>query len=253
MQRHRVNDLEWLAFDHLSECKNLAHAIFLKHGGISTGSFHSLNFGLSQGDAPENVQVNRSKAIHVLNITKYASLYQQHGTEIIDAKAGNPQKGDALMTNAADIGLLILHADCQAAIFYDPIHHAVANVHCGWRGNVANIYKKTVEAMQSKYRSQPENLLVGISPSLGPTAAEFCHFENELPDTFFPFQVKPFYFDFWEISRQQLKDCGVLNHHIEIAEICTYSSPQDYFSYRRTKKSGRHGTLVSLSTCSKSF
>ena len=44
-----------------------------------------------------------------------------------------------------DCGLVIQHADCQAAIFFDPVRKAIANVHCGWRGSVCNIYAKTVE------------------------------------------------------------------------------------------------------------
>lgn len=150
------------------------------------------------------------------------------------------------MTDEKNVGLMIKHADCQAAIFYDPLHHAVANVHCGWRGNVKNIYREIVEAMGQRYGSRPQDLLVGISPSLGPQASEFRNYIKELPKSFWEFQIKPLYFDLWEISKQQLMGCGILSHHIEIAKICTFSTPEDCFSYRREKRSGRHATIVAL-------
>ena len=142
---------------------------------------------------------------------------------------------------------MIKHADCQAAIFYDPEHRAIANVHCGWRGNVQNIYRETVREMRRHFASRPENILVAISPSLGPEKAEFINFKKELPEAFLPYQVKPTYFDLWAISRMQLESEGILSHHIQIASICTYSHPEDYFSFRRDNRvTGNHGTVAVL-------
>lgn len=246
MLRRTQNNLEWLTFELLSNCPGLVHGVFLRHGGVSQGAFASLNFGLTQGDRLEHVKTNRQRAAQALGISRYAYLYQTHSDKIIEANPDRKENGDSLVTNQPEFGLLILHADCQAAIFYDPIHHALANVHAGWRGSVANIYGKTVEKMKQRYGTRPENLLVGISPSLGPEAAEFRHYRRELPEAFWPYQVKPTYFDFWEISCQQLIYAGVLPHHIEVSALCTYSNPQDFFSYRRVKESGRHGTLAAL-------
>lgn len=238
--------IQWLTFDLLLNCPRLIHGVFLRHGGVSEGPFSSLNFSSFQGDSPENVALNRQRAFKALGIEKVVSIHQCHGARIIEATLEHEEKGDALTTDQPDLGLLITHADCQAAIFYDPVQHALAVVHCGWRGSVQNVYRKTVEWMKQRYGSQSENLLVGISPSLGPKAAEFRLFQSELPEIFWPFQVKPTYFDFWEISRWQLKESGVLPHHIEIAGICTLSNPHDFFSYRRLKASGRHGTLAAI-------
>jgi YfiH family protein len=154
-------------------------------------------------------------------------------------------KGDALITLCPGVGLMINHADCQAAIIYDPIHHAIANVHSGWRGSIQDIYAETIQMMQHIYHSKPQDLLVGISPSLGPDDAQFVKYREELPETFWEFQKTLYYFDFWAISTMQLTRCGVLPHHIEVAGISTYSHPEDYFSYRRGA-AGRHGTIVAL-------
>ena len=246
MQQHTNGSLIWLTFDLFSQFPNLVHGVFLRHGGVSGKNFHSLNFGLIEEDLPENVWTNRTLALAALNITHACYLWQRHGKKIVRANPYHLEEGDAMTTNHIDLGLMIQHADCQAAIFYDPIHHCVANVHCGWRGNVQNIYQETILSMRTLYGTQPEDLFVGISPSLGPEASEFINFNTELPKSFYPFQFKPTYFDFWEISRWQLITCGILPHHIEIAGRCTCSNPSDFFSYRYAKVTGRNATLVAL-------
>lgn len=246
MERNTDGQRFWLTFELFAECKGLKHGIFLRHGGVSTGAYNSLNMGRYGIDLPENVIFNRSMALEALGIEHYSILNLEHGTQILEAVPNKVERGDALITQSAGLGTLITHADCQAAIFYDPIQHALANVHCGWRGSVKNIYQKTIKTLGTRYGSKPENLLIGISPSLGPEASEFIHYEKELPLSFFAFQVKPTYFDFWQISKWQLMECGILPHHIQIAEICTYSHSADFFSYRREKETGRHATIASL-------
>lgn len=153
---------------------------------------------------------------------------------------------DALVTADKGMALMIKHADCQAAIFYDPTNQAIANVHAGWRGSVSNIYAEIVHTMQQTFGSRPQELLACISPSLGPEEAEFIHYNQELPEELWDFQVKSNYFDFWAISEYQLQAAGLLPHHIEIAKISTYSNAHDYFSYRRERVTGRNGTVVAL-------
>jgi YfiH family protein len=177
------------------------------------------------------------------------SSRQLHGTEInrISSKEANEAiAGDGLITNISGLSLMIKHADCQAALFYDPIKKAIANVHSGWRGSVQNIYQKTVEKMKQEYGSKPEDILVGISPSLGPEAAQFINYKTEIPKSLWKFQIKPLYFDFWAISEMQLTSAGILPDHIEIARQCTFSNEQDFFSHRRNPATGRHGCFIAL-------
>lgn len=232
-------------FSLFADC-NLKHGCFFRTGGVSKGAYASLNFGLSSGDDPKAVAENKTRAHHLLGLSTVCTLKQCHKDEIVIADPKKTPFADAHMTNQIGIALQILHADCQAAIFYDPIHHAIAAVHCGWRGNVLNIYQKTIHRMHEVYQTRAEDLLVGISPSLGPDAAEFINYESEFPASFLPFQVKPTYFNLWEISKWQLIACGVLEENIEMANLCTFSNPDLCFSYRRLKQSGRHATYISL-------
>jgi YfiH family protein len=233
MQRHTDGQVTWLTFDLFTEFPSLIHGVFLR-------------FSSEQGDLKENVTQNWQRALSALQIKTWTSLFQHHGKSVIQAHPSYKEKGDALTTDLSQLGLVVLHADCQAAIFYDPIHHALALVHCGWRGSVQNIYQETLKTMNKLYGSKAEDVLVGISPSLGPAASEFLNYQKELPTSFYPFQTQATYFDFWAISKWQLTECGVLPHHIEIAQLCTYFHPEDFFSYRRLKISGRHATIASL-------
>lgn len=142
---------------------------------------------------------------------------------------------------------MIQQADCQAVLLHDPIHRAIAAIHCGWRGSVAGIIEKTVARMQGCFGSEPAFLQAAVSPSLGPCCGEFVNYEAELPQAFQRFQVRENYFDFWEISRWQLQECGVKAASIAVAGQCTVCS-SDYFSYRRAcrENSGRTGRNCSV-------
>lgn len=247
MQRREKNGIVWLEFELLVPFPELVQGVFLRHGGVSKDDFSSLNLSFTSGDVIENVQENLKRVSDILEIPQIARSTQVHGTLVREvANADAIFECDGLMTNQPGLGLLAQHADCQVAIFYDPVHKALATVHSGWRGSVQNIYAETIKAMNKRYGSQPEDLRVCISPSLGPESAEFINYETELLESFWKHQTSPNHFDFWAISQEQLLDCGIQPQHIEIARICTYANPDDYFSYRRNKMRGRHGTLAAL-------
>jgi hypothetical protein len=249
MIRKQMNGIVWLEFALFAPFPQLVHGTFLRHGGVSTGPAATLDLGDRDKDNPQARVENQRRVLQIMQAEHLVFPYEVHGTQIVyvDQPPPKPPQCDALMTDKKGLALMSLHCDCQAAIFFDPKKQAIATVHCGWRGNVHNIYAKALQAMQERWDVAPEDVLVGIAPSLGPEKAEFVNYQKELPESFWPFQVKPLYFDFWRIAREQLEEAGVLPHHIEIASICNYSHPEDFFSYRRDRHiTGNHGTLAML-------
>lgn len=247
MRRREKNGIVWLEFELLTPFPKVVHGVFLRHGGVSSNDFGSLNLSFTSGDALENVQENLKRVSETLEVPQIARSRQVHGKTVREIT--NPDEileCDGMMTDQPGIGLLSQHADCQVAIFYDPANKALATIHSGWRGSVQNIYAETIKAMAERYGSAPKDLRICISPSLGPENAEFINYKTELPGSFWKHQIKPNHFDFWAISQEQLETCGVQPQHIEIAGICTYAHPEDYFSYRRGKMRGRHGTVAAL-------
>jgi len=249
MQYLTFDQIRYLQFDVFPQ-DGLRHGSFFRHGGVSLPPFESLNFSTSKGDLPHHIATNRQKVQSLLRIPHLCGLHQCHGTTVVEAHPHILQQADAMMTQEEGLGLMILHADCQAAVFYDPIHRAIAAVHCGWRGNVGNIYQNTLLAMHQKYGTKPADVCVGISPSLGPEAAEFIHYQTELPSTFLRFKRGACHFDLWEIARWQLLEAGVRDENIEIARICTYQNTEDCFSYRRSPICGHHATFIMLDPAS---
>ncbi len=246
MQRKSKFGVDWLEFDHL---QGLCHGVMLRRGGVSLGSRAALNLGF-EGDVEEHVCENLKRVQQCLQMESiHYPTKQLHGINIVEVCVKSfveLPNCDALMTCEPGVPLMVRHADCQAAIFFDPIKAVLAVAHCGWRGSVQNIYSKVVEAMEAKHNCRPKDLLVGISPSLGPQAAEFVNYRRELPESFWQYQAAPNYFDFWAISQNQLQACGIKEENIEIARICTYADTENYFSYRRHKQTGRHGTVACM-------
>lgn len=241
--------LSWLEFKLFGPYPDLAHGVFGRKGGMSVGRYASLNASMSVGDSPANVKENRNRIAKALDIEHLVIPHSSHGAAVSRVTKENWQEthqADALFTTEKNFGLCVTHADCQIGFFYDPVHRAIAIAHSGWRGSVQNIYANVVKALKEEIGSNPADLLVAISPSLGPDHAEFMHYKEELPEEFWRFQVKPHYFDFWEISRMQLTGCGVRPEKIEVAGICTYCAEEDYFSHRREKNAGRNGSVLAL-------
>lgn len=240
------DSLKWLEFELFQDLKALSHAIFLRSGGTSLPPYDSLNMGFSTDDNQECLKKNIDKALSVFKASRYQRGRLVHGNTVLEASDAKEALSDGLMTSEKDLALIITHADCQAAILYDPIHHALSAVHAGWRGQKANIYKEAVQAMQRRYGSKPQDLLVGVSPSLGPKHAEFKDWETLLPASFAKFRIGACHFDFWAVAEDQFLELGILKHHLEIAKICTFEEKDSFFSHRRDKITGRNATFAAL-------
>lgn len=248
MIRKEAEGIEWLEFELLADCKRLKHGVFTRHGGESSGSFSSLNVSTSVGDDPHVTAQNRKKIEKILG-SPLTRINMCHGKEvhiIENYPYDVVPVCDAIVTHLNHVGLMITHGDCQAAIFYDPVNHVVANAHSGWKGSVQNIYAEVIKRMGLRYGTNPKDLLVGIAPSLGPQNSQFVNYSVELPPEFLKYQIKPLYFDFWKISADQLIDCGIPEENIQIAGICTYDHADDFFSFRRDRQSGRNATVATL-------
>ncbi len=241
--------LQWLEFDLLKEYPWISHGVFLRHGGLSRAPFHSLNLSDAVGDHPDNVKANRELVRQVIKVPQIVYAKQEHKAYVLEITSANISKipaADALFTRLKDVGLAITHADCQAAIIYDPANEVIAAVHAGYKGLGLNIYKEVIQSLKQKVNSKPKDLIVCISPSLGPDHAEFINYKTELPEYFWEYQKKPQYFDLWMIGVNQLLDIGIQKKNIEISEICTYCTSPDYYSHRKDKKTGRNATIVAM-------
>ncbi len=240
----------------LSGVPGLVHGFFTRRGGVSGGPYESLNVSWTNGDAPQSVRENLFRIKDMLGLDRLVSGRQVHGDrlnfideETLPGLESLPPlliapPGDALATRIAGIGLLIKIADCQSVFLVDPGARVAANVHCGWRGSVKNILGKVVRTLATRCGCAPERMLAAVGPSLGPCCAEFRNFRDELPSSFLPYQVRPTYFDFWAITRDQLISAGMKTENIDILGRCTVCGTSDFFSYRGEGVTGRMAAVM---------
>ncbi|MDQ4044491.1 MAG: peptidoglycan editing factor PgeF [Chloroflexota bacterium] len=166
--------------------------------------------------------------------------------------------GDGLMTDAPDVTLLTLHADCQPILVVDPRRPAIAAVHAGWRGTVKNIAGAVVDAMHRTYGSQPEDLLVYLGPALAGCCAEMGPEVTTLwretatrldidPEAALSKPGEREHFDVPEANRSLLLAAGVRAEHIDVSPECTRCDTERWFSHRgHGPGAGREGAFIAI-------
>lgn len=166
-----------------------------------------------------------------INFKNIAEVKQTHSNKIIlVGNYPNPiMEADGLITNRKDTCLLMKTADCMAIGFLDFKHNAIGLIHAGWRGLENEIIKQALEKMKQSFDTNPKDLTVKISPSIGPC----CYRMN-----------------IWQEAENQLTKSGILLENIENPKICTYES-REYFSHRRSddqnsKEDFRFVTIIGL-------
>jgi len=233
----------------------LKHAFFTRHGGYSQAPFDSLNVAYGIGDVRNAVDRNIHKIKEALNAREIVWVKQTHGSGVVvvddrflaAGQIHGATSGDAFVTSKTGVALLIKVADCQAIFLHDVERKVIANIHCGWRGNVNGIIPQTISVMKKVYGCVPGNMIGGICPSLGPCCGEFKGCKELLPGSFQRYREKGEFFNFWAISRDQLVESGLQSQNIELSRICTVCDGSDFFSYRKETKTGRGAAVIMLS------
>lgn len=158
---------------------------------------------------------------------------------------------DGLMTNCKGKLLITCYADCVPLLFFDPIKVVVASIHAGWKGTLKLIGQETIRKMQDVYGSDPEDIFVGIGPSIGPCCFEveknvYDEFRKILPVGAFEDNEK-FFVDLWNSNIEQLIKMGIKRQNIECKGICTACNSDRFFSYRHgDKDAGRFGSYIMI-------
>jgi YfiH family protein len=259
MSKYNLSNLLWvqegpsyLQFPELSKHPGISHGVFTRLGGVSEPPYDTLNTSYSVGDRADDVAENLGIIKKTMSMAHLAFMNQSHGIDIAvfrrsgDSMFHEPPDADAMITSIPGLGLMVKQADCQAVILFDPGKKVVANVHCGWRGNVRNILGMVVRRMEDAFGCTGADLLAAIGPSLGPCCAEFVTHQDLFPEDFKRFMVRENWFDLWAISRRQLEEAGLKSENIALAEVCTRCRRDLFYSYRGEGKTGRFGTVVML-------
>lgn len=261
------NALKLITYPSLCKYNSLVHFTSTRDGGVSDGSFSSLNLGLYSGDESRNIEENYFRLLSEINIERNQIHlpYQTHGnsvclidTEFLKMDAHSQAKKlhgvDALITNVPRQCIAISTADCVPILIFDPVNHAIAAIHAGWRSTCSRIVKHTISKMQLEYNCLPENLKVVIGPSISPEVYVVgkelvVEFEKQEFDTGKIFAQKNgnTHLDLWTANVLTMQASGVLSANIEVSGYCTYQLHEQFFSARRLGlQSGRMASGIML-------
>jgi hypothetical protein len=257
--------LTWPAFEEL----NLDAIVTTRHGGVSSGSYQSLNLGLHVGDDPEDVLENRRRAAAAIGTDPADMVFcnQLHHRNVHVVTPRDRGRGalsrdhaipetDALVTSEPGMTLVVMVADCVPVVLYDPVAHVLACVHAGWRGTVARVSEAAVEAMTS-LGSRPRDIIAGLGPAIPPDryqvgddvveAAEECFGGQRTARVLRPDGTGKWLFDLWEANLTVLREAGLRDDNMHVAALPTGRTGGDrFFSDRETRPCGRFAAIARL-------
>ena len=243
------------------QAHGLRHGISTRIGGCSENALASLNLGVNVNDRPENIRRNREKFCEAVGVdaTRVVASGQIHGDHVavVDHRQAGQRLADTdgLVTCTPDLPLLLFFADCVPLLFYDPVRKVIGLSHAGWKGTFLSIGPKTLTVMQHTFGTDPEDCLLGVGPSIGPTDYEvdepvLSQIITRWPSTeAFAHPGRPGHWllDLWEWNRQQAIAAGISPENILISGISTAQHADIFFSHRASQgKAGRFGVLMAL-------
>lgn len=226
-----------------------------RNGGVSVGLRASLDLGNAsgRGATPEETAAmaeNRRRvaaflpaAPHWLEQVHGADVRIVHGRDAMDAP---PPRADAAVTRDADVVLAVRVADCMPVLLAAVDGSVVGVAHAGWRGLVANVVERTVEAMDVA----PSRLAAWLGPAIGKGAFEvgpdvyeaFTQDDEPARAAFAPLPSGKWLADLEALARIRLARAGVTSVHG--GGPCTVSDRARFYSYRRDRVTGRMGAFI---------
>ena len=251
----------------------LRHGFSARSGGVSVVyGAGELNLGWTQEDDPAAVAENRRRFVRAVGgegaDMRLVTVRQEHGAvtqavlngdgavkgrlETAEGKA--VLKGDGLMTGLAGVLVGIQTADCVPVLVADTEKRVVAAFHAGWRGTVARIVEKGIEAMGEEFGSRPEDMVAAVGPSIGACCYRVGYeVRGEFAAAFgyagelFRVADGGIWLDLWEANRRQLVAAGV--ERISVLGECSGcgvdgAGRRRYFSHRVDK--GVTGRMLSV-------
>lgn len=229
------------------------HALFTTRAAGSDegsrGAYAGLNLADHVQDDPQAVQRNRNILRQHLPADP-CWLTQVHGSRAV--WLGSDQTSwdaDASMSRNPKQVCAILVADCLPILLCDISGSVIGAAHAGWRGLAAGIIENTV--LEMREYSPNQEIIAWLGPAIGPqyfevgeeVRAVFLEHDAAAQSAFLPGKNKrKWYANLFDLARQRLACIGVKRVYSE--DLCTFSDPERFYSYRRDGQTGRMAALL---------
>tara|TARA_A100001011_G_scaffold49005_1_gene46743 strand:+ start:21569 stop:22336 length:768 start_codon:yes stop_codon:yes gene_type:complete len=240
---------------------NINFGFFKSVGGVSKGTYASLNCSKSSKDNKNSINKNIIIAKNKLGIgkKKLKIINQIHSNKIFfinNKNYKNEYYGDGLVTKEKNIALAILTADCAPIFIFDIQKNFICCLHAGWKGALSEIIKKSIIKLKNK-RIKSKNMVAVIGPCLG-----FKNFEVDKNFKLDFIKKDTSYMQFFKSKNKnkdlfnlrslinfQLKKAGMKN--VYNINRDTYKNGHIFFSHRRSShqnkiKTGRMINIISF-------
>ncbi|MGH9047184.1 MAG: peptidoglycan editing factor PgeF [Acidimicrobiales bacterium] len=253
--------MTWPLFDDLA----LDAVVTTRQGGVSSGSYASLNLALHVGDQECAVLENRRRALAALDATfdELVVANQVHGATVTVVGPGDAGRGaraladaidasDAMVTRSPDIVLAILVADCAPVVLVDPEARLLGCAHAGWRGALGGVLEATIDSMTS-IGADRSRLYAGLGPTVGPTAYEVGPEVAEAATRRLGDATRwltagrqgHWWFDLPGAVHEILRRAGIAEERIAASELDT-GAQGPFYSARAQARCGRFAVLARL-------
>ena len=236
-----------------------------RQGGFSQAPYDQFNLGAFAGEDLQPVQQNRALLNALLPQAPFW-IKQVHGTDVVQVKGVHEGIGnsiieaDASVTTDPQTVLSILAADCMPVLLTNQSGTAVAAAHAGWRGLCAGVLENTVAKLLEESSSTASDVLAWIGPSISAAHYEVgaevraafmesaVQFKHPLDDAcFIPNRAsssEKYWADLPRIAKSRLQALGI--GAVYGGDLCTFSDPELFYSYRRETPTGRFASLIWL-------
>ena len=210
-------------------------------GGVSEGTYDSLNLGLMTHDEPANVEENRRRLCEAagIEVARLAMNRQVHAATVNRAEAGDrDREGDGLWTDEPGVPMLKLTADCLpiALARQNGEKPALALLHVGRLGLLQGIVDAGVAVLGGRLEAV-------IGPGIGPCCYEVGEdIAGAYRERFGADALRGRNLDLWTVAERVLRSAGV--ESVERLDLCTACDPARFFSHRRDGPvTGRQGVI----------
>ena len=240
----------------ITRLKWTQHGFLTRKGGMSLPPYDELNLSDENGDQVEPISQNKNLIATSFRFdpNRLILLHQIHQDRILFLKEplSHPPSSleyDALITNAPNIYLGILTADCVPIVVVDQRKKVIAAIHAGRQGTALYITSKVLKKMKGEFGCSPKDLLITLGPSIG-----FCCYE--IDEKVFLREWEPFSIlvgdgkmmvDLARINISQMEREGVKEEQISWIDLCTSCHHDLFFSQRKERgKTGRQLSFIGI-------
>lgn len=199
-----------------------------------------------------------------LDPERIVRVHQVHGSAVAVANVADGLRGgrpdavgapiaDAIVTATPGLALMTLHADCLPILLADTRRPAVATIHAGWRGTLADICGATVRTMADAFDTEAADLVAFIGPGIGVDAFQVGDDVAEIFTRDWPHadavsrRSGRALLDLKRVNTWQLAVAGVLSDRIETSPLCTVADGAMLFSHRaQGPDTGRFAAIIGI-------